>query len=528
MKTLLRASSVLALLLLGPAASAVPGSIAQPAERGARAASDKIHPQLERLLAERGPSKAWVFFADKGLEGASDLRAALAQAESDLHPRTRARRQMRRTRPGLVDLQDVPVSAEYVNRVVAQGVELVVQSSWLNAISVVGDRAALERVASLPFVTQLDPVRRGVIQGQRTRPTAEGELAGEREEAGAGASGATGPRGFYGDCDAQLDQIGVLSMHARGYRGAGIVVGILDTGFHRGHEAFNQPGHVVNVLAEWDFVDNDPNTDIESGDDPSQHAHGTYILGTLAAWLPGQLMGGANEASFVLAKTEDITNEYQGEEDFYVAGLQFIEANGADLATSSLGYIDWYTQSDLDGLTAKTTLGVNAATANGLVCCTAAVNYGNDSKPTTSTLIAPADAFDVITVGAVDFRGTTVSFSSDGPTADGRTKPEVMARGLDTWTVCAFSDSGCTSEVSGTSLSTPLVAGAVACMLQASPAWSVDDLRQAFLATGQYFRQNGAPDPLFVRGYGIPNADAAVFGGPRFRPGLEAPEFRSR
>lgn len=119
--------------------------------------------------------------------------------------------------------------------------------------------------------------------------------------------------------------------------------------------------------------------------DSGQHWHGTAILGTIGAYKPDTLIGGAYDAAFYLAKTEDITREEPIEEDFYVAGLQWIEANGADLATSSLGYIDWYTQDDLDGETATTTIAVNIATANGLACCTAAGNGGHDNAPAPRT-----------------------------------------------------------------------------------------------------------------------------------------------
>jgi len=471
----------------------------EPAPHAAR-----LHPQMLRLLAERGPSKGWVFLADKGITGPVARTDALAEASDRLSDRALRRRAARRTEPGIVDERDAAVLASHVDALRATGAEVVVESRWLNAVSVRGTLRQFEAIADLPFVDRIEPVRRGVLIDGGAVPD-----AGEVDAGSAGTRAAMG--GFYGNSEAQLDQIGLLDMHARGFTGDGVVIGILDTGFHRGHEGFNQLGHVVDVLAEYDFVDDDPNTDIEGGDDSSQHSHGTYILGTIGAYLPGSVVGGAYDASFVLAKTEDITNEYQQEEDFYVAGLEFVEAEGADVATSSLGYIDWYTQSDLDGVTAVTTLAVNIATSNGLFCSTAAGNAGHDSNPSTSSLIAPADAFEVITVGASDEFGATVSFSSDGPSADGRVKPELHARGLDTATVCAFTDVGCTTFVSGTSLSTPLMGALLACMVQAHPDFTVGQMRERLFRTGDYFVANGVFDPELVRGYGIPNADEAAF-----------------
>jgi len=264
------------------------------------------------------------------------------------------------------------------------------------------------------------------------------------------------------------------------------------------------------VIAEHDFIDDDGNTDIEEGDDAQQHRHGTWVLGCIAAYLPGTLVGGAYQASFVLCKTEDVTSETPVEEDNYVAALEFIEQQGADISTSSLSYFDWYTQADFDGETAVTTIAVNTATANGLVCVTAAGNSGHDSNPSTSTLGAPADAFQVITLGAVDSAGVIAGFSSSGPTADGRVKPEVLARGVSAQTVNSTNPTG-VSGVSGTSFSTPITAAALACLIQARPDMSVNQIRTALFATATRSDKIGLhPDPLFVEGHGIVQIDAAA------------------
>jgi len=463
-------------------------------------ASEKLHPQLLRLIAERGPSKAWVFFKDKGISGRDELADSLARAELALDHRALERRRLRREAPGLVDLRDVPVHPSYVDAVMATGAEVVVESSWLNAISAHATRSQLEAIAALPFVDRVEPVRRGELIDPVT-PSGPGAIELKKAL----------PPSFYGMSQAQLAQINLPRVHRLGFTGKGVVIGVLDTGFHRGHEAFNHGSRTIDVIAEYDFVNNDPFTGIEPGDPPSQHNHGTWILGTLAAYLPGELVGGAFDASYILCKTEDTTNEYQQEEDFYVAGLQFIEANGGDMATSSLGYIDWYTQASLNGLTATTTIAVNTATANGVYCCTAAGNSYHDSNPSTSSLIAPADALQVLTVGAVDVYGAIASFSSDGPTADQRVKPEVLAMGVSTWTVCSYSDTDCTSQVSGTSLATPVLAGGVACLIGAHPNWTVAYLRRRLFQSGDYFLSNETYDPLFVQGYGIPDMYRAGF-----------------
>jgi len=486
-----------------PAAMAEPPPTAvAPVEAVAGGGPSRLHPALLRQFAGHADDhqvKAWVFFEDtKGFATDAQRNGVLRDLRSTYHPRSVQRRRLRRTDPGLFDVRDLPVPTRYVEAVRAMGVRVGVVSRWVNAASVWGTQRQLMEMARLPFVKEIQPVRRG------SKP----DPVNVRDAGGVAATA-----GFYGESEDQLKQINLIDLHNAGFTGAGVIVGILDTGFQRTHEAFNQPGHLLTVVAEHDFVDGDGNTAIEPGDPPGQHNHGTWILGTLGAYLPNTLVGGAYDASFILCKTEDIRSETPVEEDNYVAGLEFIEANGGDMATASLGYIDWYTQADLNGLTAVTTIAVNTATANGVHCCNAAGNEGHDADPLTSHLIAPADALKVLTCGAVDNTGLIAYFSSDGPSADGRVKPEVLARGVSTKTVSASSDPPYTTvEVSGTSLSTPLVASAVACLIEAHPDWTVDQMRRYLLYTAKDYVANHTYDAKYVRGYGIIDAMAAAAG----------------
>ncbi|MFH1107611.1 MAG: S8 family serine peptidase [Planctomycetota bacterium] len=487
-----------------PAAMAEPPPTAGvPVEAVAGGGPSKLHPALLRQFAGRAADhqvKAWVFFEDtKGFATDVQRNVALRDLRSTYHPRSAQRRRLRRTDPGLFDVRDLPVPTRYVEAVRALGVRVGVVSRWVNAASIWGTQRQLTEIARLPFVKELQPVRRG----RKPDPVNIHDTGGV----------AAATESWYGESYDQLHQINLDALHDAGFTGAGVIVGILDTGFQRTHYAFNQPGHVLTVVAEHDFVDGDDNTAIEPGDPPGQHNHGTLILGALGAYLPNTLVGGAYNASFVLCKTEDNTSETPVEEDNYVAGLEFIEANGGDMATASLGYIDWYTQADLDGLTAVTTIAVNAATANGVHCCNAAGNGNHDADPLTSHLIAPADALKVLTCGAVDSADLIASFSSDGPSADGRVKPEVLARGVDTRTVSPSSvPTDVTVGANGTSLSTPLVASAVACLIEAHPDWTVDQMRRYLLYTAKDYVANHTYDPTYVRGYGIIDALAASAG----------------
>ena len=440
------------------------------------------------------PGRVWVYFTDKGYRTIGEERAALARLEREYPRRAIERRRLRRTAPGLLDARDLAVRDGYVRAVEALGARVHVTSRWLNAVSVEGPEEALAAIRALTFVDRVEAVRGGRREGE--------PASGARTDAG-------GARDLYGLSGDQLRQINVPALHAQGFTGAGVVIGILDTGFHRVHDAFFEASNPLPVVAEWDFINNDSNAGIDPGDPPDQFVHGTLILGAIRAYLPDEMVGGAYGASVILCKTEDISGETPIEEDNYVAGLEFIELHGGDVATSSLGYIDWYTQQDLDGATAVTTIAVNVATANGVHCCTAAGNSGNDGDPGSSHLIAPSDAFEVISCGAVSIEGSITGFSSDGPTADGRVKPELLACGADTWTIWPYDTTGYVSA-SGTSLSTPLVAGAVACLVQARPQWSVATMRTRLFETASDYAANGQADPLFVRGYGIVDAAGAL------------------
>jgi subtilisin family serine protease len=289
-------------------------------------------------------------------------------------------------------------------------------------------------------------------------------------------------------------------LHNAGYTGEGVIILVMDTGFNLTHNALAN----INVIAQWDVINNDSETANETSAETSnsQDHHGTAVLSTIAAYAPGELIGVAFDAEFLLAKTEDVTQEVQQEEDNYIAGLEWGEANGADVVSTSLGYLDWYTYEDMDGNTAVTTIGIDIAVGLGMVCVTAAGNEGNDQN--WYYIIAPADADSVIAVGAVGENGVIASFSSHGPTFDGRIKPEVCARGSYTW--CINPNSTTTySQLSGTSLACPLVGGAVALIIQAQPGWSAMQVREAILMTAS---QSSDPDNTY--GYGIMDAASAV------------------
>ncbi len=442
--------------------------------------------ELINLLSrtdEGNPVKAWVYFTDKGYSAPDEMQQALNAAGAALSERA-LRRRAKTRQAELFDERDLPLAPGYVAAVLNTGSQKRVFSKWLNALSVSATTAQLNEIAALPFVEKIDPVyggiRREVESTQVSAPTFPAQIPLTRND--------------YGPSLYQLEEMNVIAAHEAGYTGEGILVLMLDTGFYKSHQAL----HLDQIEGEWDFINDDGNTQNEEGDPVNQHSHGTATLSTLGGSFDGELYGPAYNAHFLLAKTEDISQEVPIEEDWYVAGLEWGEGLGADVASSSLGYIDWYTQDDLDGQTAVTTIAVNTAIENGMVITTAAGNSGQGG------LIAPADAFMVLTCGAVDSTSEIAGFSSRGPTADGRIKPEVCARGVQTF--CAAVDGPDTyRHASGTSLSTPLIGGACAVILSAHPDWTPRQVRASLMLTAD---NTDSPDNDY--GWGIIDVMAAI------------------
>jgi len=422
---------------------------------------------------------AWVFFEDKGVE-VGHLTDALGARRAALSPRALQRR-LRIRADGGIDERDLDVAAAYVSAVTATGARHRATSRWLNAVSVEATEAQLDAIEALAFVSSTRPL---LATSSPNLPPVPGE-----------PDPGDGDRN-YGLSQQQLDMLGVTDMHECGFRGEGILIGVQDTGFSLQHEALAD----VEVLAEYDFVNDDENTADEGDDMEGHHTHGTGVLSLLAGWEEGDFAGAAPEAVYILSKTEDLSQEVQLEEDYYVQGLEWIEGLGADIFSSALGYVDWYSSVDLDGNTAPTSAAAQIAAANGLILFIAAGNVGPEPR----SLAPPADADGVITVGAVDFDGVITDYSSRGPTADGRTKPDVVAPGDWVWMAEPSLHNAYTPN-QGTSFATPLAAGVGALVLQSNPGMTPAAMWTQLTSTASQF---DAPDNDY--GWGLINAmDAA-------------------
>ncbi len=444
-------------------------------------AGNKIRVRSNSLQSDS--IKVWVFFHDKG--------NALAPLFKKAAVNDRARQ--RRAARGSVsdyDTYDREVNPEYIAQI-APLVKRVAQTSrWLNAVSAWAVPSGLSRLAEFEFI---DSVKEVAVFVRKPEPTVEADSMRMLKPESPYPPD-------YGESYAQSAQIEVDVLHDRGLTGTGITILMLDTGFKLSHPVFSQ----LKIDSTYDFINND--TDVEDAQDPSgiiQQSHGTATLSIIGGYDYGNMIGVAYDATFLLAKTEIIGQEIKAEEDNWVAAVEWGEPLGAEVVSSSLGYNDWYTWEDMDGRTATCTIAATIAARHGLIVVNAAGNEGRTSQY--PTLIAPADGDSVIAVGAVALTGEISGFSSNGPTFDGRIKPDICALGVGDRIA---NQSGGYGNGSGTSFATPLVAGACALLLQAHPNWHYDSLYRAITSTA-----TRAASPDTVYGYGIIRAYQAMHFG---------------
>lgn len=446
-------------------------------------------------LAHAQSSRVWIQFQDRDASLLNASPQSLGITQQALQRRAKVLPPSQ-----LIDDFDLPPRQEYLEAIRSTGATVRAVSRWLNAVSVEATPEQRASCSQLPFVKLIQPV--AVFLKKRPEVISLPTLH----------KSATSTAIDYGPSLTQLSNIKVVDVHNLGINGSDVIVGMVDDGYtnHRVHNAMKN----IRVLAEYDFIQRDSNTSRAPGEFFAQGLHGAYTLSALAGFENGKLVGPAYGASLLLAKTEVDSVEVQVEEDLYVEGLEWLERMGADIVSSSLGYIDWYTFRDLDGKTATTTKAALVAARKGVLLVTAAGNQGHfrtRNPDSTGTLIAPADADSIVTVGAAASNLIIASFSSTGPTFDGRIKPEVVAQG-----VSVYAANGTTltdyTYVSGTSLSTPLTAGVAALVLSAHPQLTPMQVREALIQTTQRVNDGTrtATWPNNFYGYGMVNALEAV------------------
>ncbi|MCX7984610.1 MAG: S8 family serine peptidase [Bacteroidetes bacterium] len=436
----------------------------------------------------------------------------------------------------LIDDFDYPVDEGAVVQIQSTGAQVRSRSRWLNAVSVLATKDQQSRILRFPFVHSL----RTVSQSKR-RPVDRVILKHSEYSA------STTEDAVYGSSLRQVRSVNALPLHKAWVTGKNVLIGMLDDGFqnYRTHSAFR----TTIVLGEYDFVQRDNNTSRSFGEYATQGNHGAQTLSVVGGYEQGKLVGVAYGASFYLAKTEIDSIEVAAEEDNFIEGLEWLERQGVDIVSASLGYDDFdptgtyargnglYDPGDIvysmkDGRTAPTTRAVQIAARKGVLVVVSAGNEGwakrdtlvrRDSlgkvttivwgtKAGTGSITTPADADSILAVGALYSTGTLAYFSSTGPTADGRIKPDVVAQGSLITAVDPRGTNGYVSSASGTSFAAPLVAGAAALVLSAHPYATAMEIRSAILATAQQIHDTLASVvyPNNYYGYGRVDAFAAA------------------
>ena len=403
----------------------------------------------------------------------------------------------RRLRYGIaLDSLDLPVSEKYIASIMPLVEQVLYNSNWLNASLVVASPEQVQEIENLNFVEDVILAGIGFV--------AEGRLSNSLNTK-------VGLRFNFRNKKTEEDRmfdfqnalLGIPEMHELGYTGKGMTIAVFDAGFPAVDRipAFSHLFENNQIIGTKDFVD------LWNDNVYSKNQHGTNVLSLMAAKDPETLLAAAPGARYILCITEEVPTEYRIEEYNWVKAAEFADSLGVDIINSSLGYWDFddpemdYSLEDMDGETALISRGASIAAEKGILVVTSAGNYGSRGP---SSITAPADAKGVLSIGATNMGGAHATFSSQGPTIDGRIKPELSTFGQQVW---LLRSNGNLSNASGTSFSSPQIAALAAGLWQARPEWNKDKLIEELLKSST---QAMEPDNLL--GHGIPNFVKAYYG----------------
>lgn len=424
----------------------------------------------------------FINFTDKG-----DVSAQLASPENYLSQRAIIRRNSQNI---AIDESDVPVKKSNIDFLESKGIEVRYSSKWENGVIAEMESYNEANVAGLDFVSKVKLIKK------RWNSSASCVLQEEKN-----CFLNFNKRADFGEASTQAEMLNAHTMHDNGYTGEGKIIAVFDVGF-RSVDNLSQFAHLFSgdqILSVWNYPDDNNNVYIDSD-------HGTGVLSIMAAKNDGKTFGIAPNAQYMLAITEDGEGEYIVEEYYWLVAAEWADSSGADIINSSLVYKgfsnpvdDYGGKSGLNGNSSVITNAADKAASKGMIVVCSAGNYGNNSW---KTFGFPADGDSVLTVGAVDASENLASLSSTGPTADGRIKPDVVAMGSG---VSVVSYNGLINKSSGTSLSSPLIAGFAACLWQSMSSLTNMELigKIKSIATNR-------DNPNSEIGYGIPKYDPQI------------------
>lgn len=435
------------------------------------------------FVKAQAPTKYWIKFKDKASSPYSiSTPTAYLSAKSIA----------RRAAQGIaIDMTDIPVNQTYVAAVNATGATVLHTSKWINAAIVnITSPTQLTIINSLPFVLSSSPV--GRFKSTTTNEFTNSAVPSSKKTSATSSYD-------YGPAFNQVNQIGVDCMHELGFRGQNVMIAVIDDGFSQVdiNPVFDSLRNEGRLLGTRDIVAG--NTSVFEDD-----SHGAMVLSLITGNSPGNLIGTAPKAKFWLLRSEDVSSEKVIEECNWVVAAELADSLGADITTTSLGYTTFddastnHTYASLNGKTSMASIAATMASRKGIFVLNAAGNEGGGSW---MYIGVPADADSILTVGSVNSTGSHSGFSSIGPTADGRIKPDVSTMGEGSY-VCAPGYNFMAGN--GTSFACPIMAGAAACLIQANPTRSNMQILQAIKATASH---SVTPDNFY--GWGIPNVCAA-------------------
>lgn len=390
----------------------------------------------------------------------------------------------RRNKNGvIISEEDFPPNAGYVVQVKDLGADVLHTSRWMNAVIVQLDNNELTDITALPFVISTEYIG-------PNKPASGGRIKRINQKKDSNLESVN---------QIQNAMLGLNAMHEDNILGEGVVVGVFDSGFPGVNitDPFKSLFSEGRISYTLDLVGKSSN--VYQYDD-----HGTEVFSVMAAnHMPGYV-GGIPNAVFQLYVTEDVGSEFRIEEYNWLIAAEKADSAGVDIINSSLGYnlfddssMD-YTTDQLDGKTALVSKAASIATNKGMLVV---VSAGNDGNTAWKLMNPPADVDGVIAVGAITSTGNLSGFSSIGPSADGRTKPDVVALGS---SVSIIKANGTTGFTSGTSAAAPLITSLAVGLLQRYPELTVSELYDLIINSGS---QRDNPDNM--RGYGIPNYTTA-------------------
>ena len=390
---------------------------------------------------------------------------------------------------------DLPVNPTYIDSIKALGLQVVNISKWFNSLTIYSkDTLLIDSLDKISFIKSV-----GLNKKMKTIRTSEEIKPATEIKAKEHTKIDSTDYYFYGDAFRQIEMLQGNLLHKEGYRGENMFIAVLDAGFYKVDElpAFDSIRANNQIIGVYDFVDKDTIVYDAS-------SHGMQVLSTMAANMPGLMVGTAPKASYLLLRTEQTASEYIIEEHNWVAAAEYADSLGVDMITTSLGYNNFddnsqsHTYKDMDGNTAMITIAADLAASKGILVVSSA---GNEGFSAWKYIAAPADADSILSIGAVTPEEDIAFFSSLGPTYDRRIKPDVCAMGMP---ATVSGSNGSISASNGTSFSGPIMAGMVACLWQAHPELNNMQIIDAVKRSANRYSQ---PDTIY--GYGIPNFYAA-------------------